>query len=240
MRALIRYLGRHHWGILAAFIALGGTAYATSQLPPNSVGTRQLRRHAVTLSKISPAAQDRLRGRTGRTGRTGPAGPTGPSDGYAAQSPPPGGGLGPVSSSLILPPGDYSVTGQCQASIEDVGSSHSLAFGLADEELSIGPLAQATNANGDLLGGARGSVPNEGETAISVGNPVHYGETPLIYTTLVSLPRGGTIYDTCENGVGAPGAAGGSTLTDIGYTAPYITAIRLGALHGTIPTGSDG
>jgi hypothetical protein len=51
---LVRYLARHHWGILAAFIALGGTAYASGVLPPNSVGTLQIRNGAVTASKVAP------------------------------------------------------------------------------------------------------------------------------------------------------------------------------------------
>jgi hypothetical protein len=63
MRGLIGYLRQHHWGMLATFIALSGTAYASGALPlpPNSVGTRQLRDGAVTLGKIRPSAQVRLR-----------------------------------------------------------------------------------------------------------------------------------------------------------------------------------
>jgi hypothetical protein len=41
---------------LAVFIALGGTTYAVTAPPPNSVGSKQLRRHAVTNSKIAPGA----------------------------------------------------------------------------------------------------------------------------------------------------------------------------------------
>src|SRR5438045_1720345 len=40
------------YGLLAVFIAIGGTAYATSQLPKNSVGTKQLRKNAVTGAKV--------------------------------------------------------------------------------------------------------------------------------------------------------------------------------------------
>jgi hypothetical protein len=60
---LARYARRHHWGMLATLIALGGTAYASGFLPvvpPNSVGTVQIKRHAVTLGKISSAAQTAL------------------------------------------------------------------------------------------------------------------------------------------------------------------------------------
>jgi hypothetical protein len=52
----------------------GGTAYAATQLGRESVGTRQLKRSAVTPAKLSGAAKQAL---TGATGREGPAGPNG-------------------------------------------------------------------------------------------------------------------------------------------------------------------
>ena len=55
------YLSQHHWGMLATFIALGGTAYAAAELPANSVGTRQIKSNAVTLVKIGPRARASLR-----------------------------------------------------------------------------------------------------------------------------------------------------------------------------------
>ena len=41
---------------IAVFIALGGTSYAISQLPKNSVGKKQLKANAVTTAKIKKAA----------------------------------------------------------------------------------------------------------------------------------------------------------------------------------------
>jgi hypothetical protein len=38
--------------ILALFVALGGTSYAITQLPKNSVGTTQLKKNAVTGAKV--------------------------------------------------------------------------------------------------------------------------------------------------------------------------------------------
>lgn len=64
--------------LLALFVALGGGAYAATSLPANSVGTKQLKKGAVTLSKISPRAQQALRGHHGPSGATGATGPTGP------------------------------------------------------------------------------------------------------------------------------------------------------------------
>jgi hypothetical protein len=48
---LLRYLRSHHVGLVALFIAFGGTAYAAS-LPRDSVGTEQLKHGAVTSAKV--------------------------------------------------------------------------------------------------------------------------------------------------------------------------------------------
>jgi hypothetical protein len=53
---------------LALFVALGGASYAATTLPAGSVGTKQIRAHAVTLSKIAPSAQQALQGQTGPRG----------------------------------------------------------------------------------------------------------------------------------------------------------------------------
>jgi hypothetical protein len=39
--------------LIALFVALGGTTYAATSLPANSVGTRQLKNGAVTASKLN-------------------------------------------------------------------------------------------------------------------------------------------------------------------------------------------
>lgn len=83
----------------------GGTAYAASQLGKESVGTKQLKKEAVTPPKLSAASKAALVGPAGATGPQGPqgakgepgakgdrgdkgdAGPQGPSDGYFASGP---------------------------------------------------------------------------------------------------------------------------------------------------------
>jgi hypothetical protein len=67
---MLAYLKRHHIGLLALFIALGGTSYAAAKLPRNSVGTAQLRKGAVTTAKLSHGALKQV-------GKPGPAGPKG-------------------------------------------------------------------------------------------------------------------------------------------------------------------
>jgi hypothetical protein len=53
---VLDYLKRHHVGMLALFVALGGTSYAATQLSRNSVGTEQIRAGAVTAAKIHNGA----------------------------------------------------------------------------------------------------------------------------------------------------------------------------------------
>jgi len=72
---------------IALFVALGGTGYAVTQLPRNSVGSRQLKSNAVTSGKIRARAVQRSDlaptargGARGPRGPVGPAGPVGPSD----------------------------------------------------------------------------------------------------------------------------------------------------------------
>jgi hypothetical protein len=72
---------------LALFIALGGGAYAATKLPKNSVGPTQLRKNAVTSSKVKDGSLHRqdfatkdlasLRGPGGATGATGATGAKG-------------------------------------------------------------------------------------------------------------------------------------------------------------------
>jgi hypothetical protein len=71
--------------VVALSVALGGTGYAAIVLPANSVGTKQLKKNAVTTAKVknrSLLAADFKAGQlpagaTGATGATGPKGDKG-------------------------------------------------------------------------------------------------------------------------------------------------------------------
>jgi hypothetical protein len=69
---------------LAMFLVLGGVSYAAATLPRNSVGTKQLRRNAVTNSKLTNGSVGRhelrsnVRRQLDRSGARGPQGPAGP------------------------------------------------------------------------------------------------------------------------------------------------------------------
>ena len=67
---------------LALFVALGGASYAATQLPKNSVGTKQLKTNAVTGAKVKNGSlttedfgQSQLS--AGPVGKEGPPGPKG-------------------------------------------------------------------------------------------------------------------------------------------------------------------
>ena len=112
---------------LALFLALGGAAFAATQLPRNSVGTGQLKPEAVTAGKIAKKTRHQLMGATGpqgprATGKTGKAGSkgatgargaTGAKGDIGARGPtgPAGADAGPALevfriSSLTLPAGE--------------------------------------------------------------------------------------------------------------------------------------
>jgi hypothetical protein len=62
---------------LALFVALGGSSYAALKLPPNSVGSAQVKPGSLRASDFKASERSRLRGRRGRIGPIGPAGPQG-------------------------------------------------------------------------------------------------------------------------------------------------------------------
>lgn len=110
---------------LALFVALGGTSYAVSKLPRNSVGTTQLRRDAVTSDKIRDGGVTRAdlagdavtAGPRGPRGAEGPAGPVTPTEVIQVRRPggapiPSNGGGSATVATLTLEPGSWALEGQ--------------------------------------------------------------------------------------------------------------------------------
>lgn len=63
---------------ICLFLVLGGgAAFAATQLPKNSVGSKQIKKEAVTPAKLSTAAKATLTGPKGATGATGANGAPG-------------------------------------------------------------------------------------------------------------------------------------------------------------------
>jgi len=89
----MRFVRSNAISLLALFVALGGTSYAVIHLPRGSVGPRELRKNAVSSSKVRDgslrladlrsSARRALHGQAGPAGAAGPSGPageTGPSE----------------------------------------------------------------------------------------------------------------------------------------------------------------
>ena len=56
MRGILTHLRSNGVAYIALFVALGGTSYAAINLPAGSVGTRQLRDHAIDPVKLNPSS----------------------------------------------------------------------------------------------------------------------------------------------------------------------------------------
>jgi hypothetical protein len=54
---LTTYLRAHHIALLALFLALGGTSYAATQLPADSVGSKQIKDGGVTKDDLAAGAR---------------------------------------------------------------------------------------------------------------------------------------------------------------------------------------
>jgi Collagen triple helix repeat (20 copies) len=95
MRTFARHLRHNAIAYVALVLAMGGTSYAATTLPANSIGTRQLQNGAVTGQKVrahSLLAQDFKLGQLssgvkGNTGAAGLQGPKGDSGTAGAQGP---------------------------------------------------------------------------------------------------------------------------------------------------------
>jgi hypothetical protein len=134
---------------IALFCALAGGAYAATQLPKNSVDTKQLKKNAVTSPKVKdgtllgkdfkagqlPAGARGEQGQEGKQGAKGETGSRGPSNAYTdftatqiqiAPSP------GTVAATIAIPAGSWVIFGRV-----NVFNNGILATG--DCSLSAGP-----------------------------------------------------------------------------------------------------
>ena len=78
--------------VIALIVALGGTSYAAIKLPANSVGTKQIKKDAVTTAKVKDGSLQMADFRAGQipagaAGATGPKGDTGATGATGAAGP---------------------------------------------------------------------------------------------------------------------------------------------------------
>ena len=129
--------------VILAFVVLGGGAYAATQLPRNSVGTKQLKKGAVTKAKISKGTLRELQGAIGPAGANGPAG-VGAAPGA------------PIPAGATLR--GVAVTGTLDTSAGSSGIITGVSFG--GSQLAARPTANIVPAGGSPTAACPGSALN--------------------------------------------------------------------------------
>lgn len=196
---------------LALFLALGGAAFAATQLPRNSVGTGQLKPEAVTAGKIAkktraqlkgepgPAGPQGKTGKTGAKGATGPKGATGATGARGATGAAGTDGTGPAfevfrqtpkaigtSSTVVLtesiPAGSYVISANVS---------------LAEAAEALQTVSCEVTGGGGAVTAVDGKVTSEFPATVPLSTTVNLGATATIALTCES-PGGGEV-----NAVGA-------------------------------------
>lgn len=143
--------------LLALFIATSGASYAALQIPKNSVGTKQLKKNAVTSTKVkdrSLLAKDFKKGQLPQ-GPQGPQGPAGHAANVRAYTTPVVATSAVLSgsftqvASLDLPAGKYVV--MSRANIAGSAADTAVICSLADDAaqnitVGAGKIALAQNS----------------------------------------------------------------------------------------------
>jgi hypothetical protein len=198
--------------ILAFCVLGGGTAFAAMQVAGNSVGTKQLKKGAVTPGKLSSAAKDTM---TGATGPEGPKGDTGAKGNSGAQ-------------------GDPGVKGeQGETGPSDVYSAR-LTLKAITPGFGYQTVVSVALPAGNYLVSATQTAESEGgqstvECAIFSGSTsvaTFYARVPSLLSETVAgeatitLSAATTVSEQC-----------GSTEHVMNLSGPVLTAIKVGTLH---------
>jgi hypothetical protein len=147
MNAITSHLRKNLVAYLALFLALGGTSYAASKLPANSVTGKQIKASAVTSSDVkdrSLLAKDFKNGQLpagpqGAAGAQGAPGPAGP-EGSAGPKGEPGSALG--FAHVTFDGKSFKVDagrsrGVAQANVQRIGAGKYCFRGLSFKPTSI-------------------------------------------------------------------------------------------------------
>jgi hypothetical protein len=156
--------------VLLAFVVLGGGAYAAIKLPKNSVGTKQLKKGAVTKAKIKKSTLRELQGAIGPTGPQGSAG-TGASGGSPGGTIPSGVTLrGTAATVLVI------------GAVGNSGSGNGISFG--GDQLAARPAAHIVPPGGPSTaqcpGTAEAPEAASGNLCVYVAQTVPNGEGTVI------------------------------------------------------------
>jgi len=219
-----RFSSAHAIAIAALFFALGGGAYAAvTNLPPNSVGTKQLQDHSVTPAKLSRRAATgpgltrkqkkeimklakkfAIRGPAGPQGLegdTGAPGSAGPSDVYIG-----GAAAGSLSGSYAVvastqvPPGEYLIQ--------------------AKTDIFAGTTGEGGSGNCEILPELGAGAWDGGSAAFpGIGGQITSASISLAGAG--SLPSGSTITLACKSNQGS-----------LSFDDARVWATRVSSLHG--------
>jgi hypothetical protein len=217
----LAHVRRNVIAYLALFVALGGTGYAASQLPDNSVGTKQLKNKAVTKPKLDPKVIKLFKGQKGDRGPRGLQGMPGTAAGAASvlnqddpAAPPTTGVLAPVG--VGTPPPNPTSTFFTHSLTAPSGTSVLIVNGITTIKFTCPGSPNSTNCvisdGGGYLDGT--PIPNtdpEYPQNLSPGNS--FGP--------ISIQTSGAL----------AGVTGGSHTFTIGYTGSGPTQVNA-TIHG--------
>lgn len=207
---------------LALFVALGGASYAATQLPSNSVGTKQIRKGAVTPAKLSQASKSALTGPAGPTGPTGATGATGATGDAGA----------PGTPGLPGEKGDQGPGGPSDGYFEDTFSGGPLTESGADfGELDVPAGSYLVSATARLISTGAGTSNalclirnraggNGAQTNVNLSGTSDRKFLPMIFAQTVEAPSTFTIQ--CSTTIG-----GGTVSVD----SMSLAAVKVGTLH---------
>ena len=201
---------------VAVFLALGGASYAAVSLPRDSVGTRQLREHAVTHSKLGNRSVDtrQLRRRSVEASKLALGAVKqsslspwirGQLAGRAAQGPPgPRGGTGPRGPGAV--PVRYSAPAGGTPNALTVLDTDGLSFSASCDE------SGGTTTLNFAVRSAETATLHETVTVDSGVDPTNSGEADFTGNLQIDLPAGATLQ------TGGPSAT-------VGYTRVAVEAV---------------
>jgi hypothetical protein len=175
--------------LIALFVALGGGAYAALKPPKNSVGSTQLKKGAVTPTKLSPATKKAFSkpGPKGETGARGPEGPRGDAG-------PKGDAGAPGSGATIL---SWDEAASATPSPKTIGTALGVTF---SAECAIPGVGEAE---------ARLFVlPSDGSLRWDTGTEVTDNSTNEVRSTSTNVPPGTVMVPTLVSA--AKATSGGS------------------------------
>jgi hypothetical protein len=200
---------------IAVFLVVaGGTAFAASQLGKESVGTKQLKKEAVSLAKIKAGAKSSLKG------ATGPAGPKGATGSQGSK-------------------GDKGDKGEKGERGPSAGFSTNANDIL---EFTPGPQTVATLSlpAGHYVVTGYANVNNNEATQVSASCSIVLGGTEIGTTNTVNLASN-TALDRQVLTVSAGGSLGASGTAELvcnvnpvsgNYLGRGLTAVQVGSLNG--------